>query len=482
MGSNSKLTPVMSAAVVAAYGDVNYEVSAREVTVRALLRRGLVEHRELGSHVLDERGRLVRSHGYVLTGAGIVAAREQEGAGEALEARAGALVGRGQPLWHMHVGALRGDAKDMGLVAAVNVHAAIVNGEAEGHAVERLEGGVLRVGYSWFTPVDSDVWRREQAHSVALEWDAVRTAAIEGVGRGEVVVSRAPEYEGHDELGTAELGGDEFYVLVNGWRVGGSYYCGGESAWGPDGERWASWGVAGLSMRHATREAAERVQVEAWVGKYVAAPRTAPEAVGGRQEESGEVRECRSEDGVTEGLVDAIIGIHRVLALRDLSSPAVQGALSDMFVDPDFAVIEGAWMGEGVEWGEEAPEGVQERPAAVGAAVEPQGGVNGAQGGVERPWLVAGVASAARGAWDAERLAARVVDSTAARYVLSAAPGDRQEISADDALAFVTQLSRCLWQVEHDDNGRVRLVREGRYSWLFEPVRVPVADFVARSQ
>ncbi|MCX4799627.1 hypothetical protein OG497_37870 [Streptomyces sp. NBC_01242] len=51
----------------------------------------------------------------------------------------------------MFVGILREDAKDMGTVGADNVRAAITN--ANGWPVERLDGGTVKVGYSFFEPV-----------------------------------------------------------------------------------------------------------------------------------------------------------------------------------------------------------------------------------------------------------------------------------------------------------------------------------------
>lgn len=49
--------------------------------------------------------------------------------------------------------------------------------------------------------------------------------------------------------------------------------------------------------------------------------------------------ECRSEEGITEGLVDALIAILRVLALRDLSPENVQGALADLTEDKDLRTV-----------------------------------------------------------------------------------------------------------------------------------------------
>lgn len=55
-----------------------------------------------------------------------------------------------------------------------------------------------------------------------------------------------------------------------------------------------------------------------------------------------EVQSCRSEEGITVGLVDAVIGIVRVLAPRDLSPEHVQEALADLFQDPDFRTVRDA--------------------------------------------------------------------------------------------------------------------------------------------
>jgi hypothetical protein len=46
--------------------------------------------------------------------------------------------------------------------------------------------------------------------------------------------------------------------------------------------------------------------------------------------------DCRSPDGVTVGLIDAIISISRVLKGHDLSTPAAREALLDLMEDDDF--------------------------------------------------------------------------------------------------------------------------------------------------
>lgn len=55
-----------------------------------------------------------------------------------------------------------------------------------------------------------------------------------------------------------------------------------------------------------------------------------------------ETQSCRSEEGITVGLVDALIGVIRVLAPRDLSAQPVQEALEDLFEDPDFRTVRDA--------------------------------------------------------------------------------------------------------------------------------------------
>jgi hypothetical protein len=49
--------------------------------------------------------------------------------------------------------------------------------------------------------------------------------------------------------------------------------------------------------------------------------------------------DCRSDDGVTVGLVDSIIAICRVLARRDLGPPPVREALRDLATDEDLRAV-----------------------------------------------------------------------------------------------------------------------------------------------
>lgn len=48
-------------------------------------------------------------------------------------------------------------------------------------------------------------------------------------------------------------------LIVDGEVIGGTYYCPADYI--PARRRWASFGPAGLSMRHATRAAAEQAQL-----------------------------------------------------------------------------------------------------------------------------------------------------------------------------------------------------------------------------
>lgn len=77
----------------------------------------------------------------------------------------------------------------------------------------------------------------------------------------QTTITREPEHPGYDTLGDADNWGEDFYLLVNGERIGGTYWCSSDAVM--DSERWASWGPAGLSMGHPSREDAEKAQLEA---------------------------------------------------------------------------------------------------------------------------------------------------------------------------------------------------------------------------
>lgn len=69
-----------------------------------------------------------------------------------------------------------------------------------------------------------------------------------------VAVERTWQHTGY------EGGIEDSLLQVDGRTIGGAYWCGSDTV--RDGERWASWGVAGLSMGHPTRKAAEQVQAD----------------------------------------------------------------------------------------------------------------------------------------------------------------------------------------------------------------------------
>lgn len=69
-------------------------------------------------------------------------------------------------------------------------------------------------------------------------------------------------------------------------------------------------------------------------------PETAPDTEPGTPD--GEPLSCRSDEGITVGLADALIAILRVLAPRDLSPQPVQEALADLFEDRDLRTVRAA--------------------------------------------------------------------------------------------------------------------------------------------
>jgi hypothetical protein len=51
------------------------------------------------------------------------------------------------------------------------------------------------------------------------------------------------------------------------------------------------------------------------------------------------VGDCRSETGITVGLIDGIIAVGRVLVHRDWSDPAIVEALADLRADEDIQAL-----------------------------------------------------------------------------------------------------------------------------------------------
>jgi hypothetical protein len=88
-------------------------------------------------------------------------------------------------------------------------------------------------------------------------------------------VTRRPERPGADNLGSANQQGDEFLLIIDGQAIAGTYYCTAREI--RPNQRWASWGPAGLSMGHRTREDAEQVQVDAYDPSDYTPPAPEPE-------------------------------------------------------------------------------------------------------------------------------------------------------------------------------------------------------------
>lgn len=49
-----------------------------------------------------------------------------------------------------------------------------------------------------------------------------------------------------------------------------------------------------------------------------------------------EITDCRSEDGITVGLIDSMLTLSYLLHERNLDSPAVREALKDLDAAPEF--------------------------------------------------------------------------------------------------------------------------------------------------
>jgi hypothetical protein len=56
---------------------------------------------------------------------------------------------------------------------------------------------------------------------------------------------------------------------------------------------------------------------------------------------------CRSDEGITVGLIDALISLLRVLVGRDFSPKEVQEALADLCEDPDLQTVLSARLTDG---------------------------------------------------------------------------------------------------------------------------------------
>lgn len=75
-------------------------------------------------------------------------------------------------------------------------------------------------------------------------------------------VTREPKHPGYDTLRDDDGWGEDFNLLIDGQVIGGTYHCPPGDRIQP-GKQWASYGPAGYSLGHATREDAEQVQLNA---------------------------------------------------------------------------------------------------------------------------------------------------------------------------------------------------------------------------
>lgn len=89
---------------------------------------------------------------------------------------------------------------------------------------------------------------------------ATRTRPAPPPARRRGKVTRAPVYPDDRALGGPYRPGADYFLLVGKTKIGGTYWAGAN----PAGQRWTSWGVAGLSQHHRTRELAEQAQVDAY--------------------------------------------------------------------------------------------------------------------------------------------------------------------------------------------------------------------------
>ena len=91
-------------------------------------------------------------------------------------------------------------------------------------------------------------------------------------------ITRTPEHDGFTTLGSENEHGDDYLLHIDSHQIGGTYYCNATDI--KDGERWASYGPAGYSMSHRTREDAEQAQIDAHLANPGPAldhtPETAP--------------------------------------------------------------------------------------------------------------------------------------------------------------------------------------------------------------
>ncbi|MEU8623298.1 hypothetical protein [Streptomyces sp. NPDC048669] len=88
-------------------------------------------------------------------------------------------------------------------------------------------------------------------------------------------VTRRPENDRFAELGSAGKFGDDYFIVIDGQDIGGTYWA--NAHWVEPGRNWSSWGPAGAQGGFRTREDAEQVQVAAYDPADFPPPAPAPE-------------------------------------------------------------------------------------------------------------------------------------------------------------------------------------------------------------
>ncbi|MFF7198293.1 hypothetical protein ACFZAM_31875 [Streptomyces sp. NPDC008079] len=427
----SKISISMRSKLVAAYADSNHEVIAPYNSTMALINRGLAASGRLKNRVLDEKGHTVRTHGVVLTEAGVAEAQRslpplpkrvpgefvpvvQEFV-EPVRERDAVLVAEGLALlgevaeWDMRVGVLREDARLVGRIGLANVRQAVVSGVQRGQRAERLASGEVRVGYSFFAPVVeqrglSDRW------AVCTE-GGVQIAVVEG-GDHSAAVAAARAF-----------------------------------AW----VRAVEERDGALSLR---RWSVEEAAAPRRVGVLVDIVDEGSLRVGDVVAPMNPADEVRTGTWRVKGFWElGEVGLFRVETDRGMPMDVREG---ETLLVRRAAVLAGEGSGGGVP-------GAEVQGGAAGA-VEGRVGVSG---GV---WRVHAYGSLSVLPSEAEAVAAFVVDSTAAGYerVLSLGGAAEQGspgavgVDTEEVLAGVRKaVQQPGWCVEHDGDGCVRLSREG---------------------
>jgi hypothetical protein len=168
-------------------------------------------------------------------------------------------------------------------------------------------------------------------------------------GGGSVAKSENPNYPWR---GVNVPGGENFgTVEVRGWPVIGAV---------PGTPAWSAMVAGKMPVRPELREDMNQLLFHASqeAGQELEKPSTKTQHI--------TYGDCRTEEGVTIGLIDGIITMARVLVQRDLNSTSTREALTDLQADEDVASIltsamppqgwedqRPLWTGDG---GEEPPE------------------------------------------------------------------------------------------------------------------------------